>query len=466
MAKEQLLNAVDKHAGTIIGLAQDMWENPEIGYEETYATKISRDVMENAGFSIHNIAGIETGFYAEYGSGHPIIGILGEHDALPGLSQEVLAKQKPVEEGGAGHGCGHNLIGAGSMGGCIALKEIMEAEGIKGTIRYYGCPAEEILSGKTWMATKGVFNDLDICFGWHPMTVTSAPLNIDSIKVNASVSVEFFFKGISSHAGVSPELGRSALDAMEIMNIGANYLREHTRDFTRMHYAPTSKVTAPNIVPAEASVWYFVRAPKKAEVHEVFERLIKCAEGAATMTETEMSYEIKADCYDLLGNETLQKVMNKNLSEVGPVIFDEADKQFAKEIVESGTPAHAPTVKALGLDEETYLHEGILPMLPVGGAAGGSTDVGDVSNIVPTAQFINAASPLGVPNHSWQSTASFGSTIAHKAVVHASKVLAFSAYEALTDGGEIVRQAREEFEAVKVEYVTKLPADFNPYKQP
>lgn len=455
--KNEIFSIVDSKAELIKNLAKKIWEKPEVGFEEKFASSLLKETLKDAGFAIKEVDGIPTAFIAEYGSGSPVIGILGEYDALPNLSQRVSEVKEPINENGNGHGCGHNLIGTGGVGACLAVKEMIEKGQLKGTIRFYGCPAEELLSGKSFMVQKGVFEDLDTALSWHPFNFNATW----GFSANAMISAEFFFKGIAAHAGQEPEKGRSALDAVELMNVGANYLREHTMDGARIHYTITNGGSAPNIVPPDASVWYYVRAPKKSDVYDIFDRLTKIAHGAALMTETEVEYKIKADCYDILNNSSLEELLAKNMNEAGTIEVSEEDKEFARKLVDTVSEnSYKKELNKLGLKKGTYIDERVLGVIGKGTTMGGSTDVGDVSYKVPTAQFSTSSWPIGVAAHSWQSTASTGSELGLKATVYASKVLAGSLYDLLSNGQEILDRAWKEFKENGDEYQTRLPKDF------
>ncbi|MEM0296542.1 MAG: amidohydrolase [Zestosphaera sp.] len=276
--KEEVWRYIEENAEGFVEIARKIWENPELGLQERFASDLQTRVLEENGFRIkRDIGGMPTAFIAEYGSGRPIIGVLGEYDALPGLSQKAKAQREPVREGAPGHGCGHNLLGTAGVAAAIAVKKLMEEGKISGTLRYYGCPAEETLVGKVYMAREGVYNDLDAVITWHPMLLNAAWTSSSL----AMISVRFEFKGIPAHAAASPEMGRSALDAAELMNVGANYLREHVPEKVRIHYSILYGGKEPNIVPDKAVVWYYIRAPDPVLVEEVFERMKKIAQGAA-----------------------------------------------------------------------------------------------------------------------------------------------------------------------------------------
>lgn len=329
MQKKEILDWIDKTETFLTDTARQIWENPELPFGEKLASKLHSSALKEAGFRVRqDLKDMPTAFVAEYGSGHPIIGILGEYDALPHLSQKAAGIREPLEEEAAGHGCGHNLLGTAGIGAVMAIKNGIDDGSIKGTIRYYGCPAEETLAGKVFMAREGVFDDLDTCLSWHPASMNT----VWGCSFLAMNSVMFKFKGVPSHAAAAPHLGRSALDGVELMNVGANYLREHIFEKARLHYVITNGGGAPNIVPGDASVWYYIRAPKRDQVEEIFERLLKVAQGAAMMTETEVEWEILAGCYDVLPNEILGNLIMSNLKEVGSPRFSDDDRKLAEEL--------------------------------------------------------------------------------------------------------------------------------------
>lgn len=449
MSKQQLLTWMDERQADFDDMARRIWAKPQLAYGEDFASSLQQSALSAAGFTVRaGLGGVPTAFVAEYGQDAPIIGILGEFDALPGLSQQASAERNPVVAGGAGHGCGHNLLGTAGVEAVIALRQRMETEGLSGTIRYYGCPAEEVLSGKTFMARDGVFDDLDCALTWHPSSANFA-VNVSSA---ALTSVEYHYSGTTAHAGVAPYLGRSALDAVELMNVGANYLREHVLDGSRIHYTITNGGEAPNIVPDKASVWYFLRAGDREEVDRMLVRLTKIAQGAAMMTETEVTWDIKAGAYHYLVNHTLNDVMYAQAELSGPLGFTDEDHRLAEALVRTVDPQSAANAKKsrvslFGIKEDGLLPEGWVNQKHESPKAmGGSTDVGDVSWIVPTGQIMTTCAPAGVEVHTWQATASFGSAIGLKGMRQAARIMALSAYELLTDrSGSLLKQARDEF---------------------
>ncbi len=461
------LEYVKKNERQFCDLSKDIWEHPELGLHETYAAGLLADALEKANFTIEkNIGGMPTAFTATWGEGRPIIGVLGEYDALPGLSQKASSIKEPMETGGPGHGCGHNQLGVGAMAAAMTANATMEKEGIKGTIVYYGCPAEETLVGKVFMARAGVFDDLDAAITWHPMTVNTTweggATALNSFKLN--------FYGRSAHAGVSPEAGRSALDGVVLTDVGVNYLREHVASTTRIHCVITKGGEAPNVVPDYAQVWYYVRAPRRDQVEEVYARLLDIAKGAALMSGTRVETEFITGCYDFLSNDILAQMLMEKMKQVGPPQYTEEEKVFASELVESVDPTIVENqLQSFKLSREEVgfpLCDKILE--EVGGLGkndkeGGSTDVGDVSYCVPTAQLCTACSPVGIPGHSWQYAASQGTSIGLKGMLFAAKALSLSLLE-LIQNPEVLKAAREEFIQATggKKYVSPLPDGLEP----
>ncbi|MCM3653906.1 amidohydrolase [Metabacillus litoralis] len=464
MGKSNITKWMDENEAKFTDLAKQIWENPELGYNETFASTLQIKTLEEAGFEVTSgIGDVPTAFVAQYGKGKPVIGILGEFDALPGLSQDITPNYNPIVANGPGHGCGHNLLGTAGVNAVIALKERMEVEMLPGTIRYYGCPAEELLSGKTFMARAGIFDDLDCALTWHPGTVNTTA----NFRMQALTAIEFYFSGRTSHAGAAPHLGRSALDAVELMNVGANYLREHVVDGTRIHYQITNGGMAPNVVPDKASVYYFLRGADRKQVEELEERLIKVAQGAAMMTETSVRWEIKAGCYETLPNETLNELMYRQEEAAGPFTFTQEEEKFAEELLQTVDPSvladaknHLMSANASKMLDTAFYHN----MSHFGLSIGGSSDVGDVSWIVPMGQIMTTCAPLGVQFHTWQATASFGSSIGLKGMHYSAKIMALSAYELLLNQDGILEKAKAEFkESTKeISYKPGIPANVKP----
>jgi len=465
-SKEIILNHINDQDEKLTYIATEIWGHPQIALQEEFASALLAKELEEDGFSIEwGVGQMPTAFVATWGHGNPIIGFLGEYDALPGLSQIVSTAKEPIEMGGPGHGCGHNLFGTACMGSVMALKRAMEQENIKGTIRFYGCPAEETLVGKTYMARAGVFDDLDAALSWHPSSTNivwaGSSLAMNSFKVN--------FHGVASHAGVEPESGRSALDGVMLMDVGVNYLREHIIQEARIHSVVTSGGQAPNVVPAYAQVWYFVRAPHRHQVEEIHSRVLDIAKGAALMSGTTHDIEFITGCYDLLPNNTLLNLLLEKMQEVDGIKFTEQERAFAKQLQATfpdGTVErefeHTKKSAASGIiaedDINNPLWEQVLPHSDTPPLSGGSTEVGDVSWITPTGQLTTTCWPLGTPGHSWQTVVSSGSSIGSKGMLFAAKGMALAALDLLTKPDLLAKAQAEFVEAKKgKDYVTPLP---------
>ncbi len=460
---------IEENRQHLISLSDNVWSTPELGLLEEVSSKTLADALEKAGFTVERgVAKMPTAFIATYGSEKPVIGILGEYDALPGLSQDKVPYRKPLEKGAPGHGCGHNLLGVGALGACLAVKQEIESGNIKGTIRFYGSPAEEMFNAKGYMITNGLFDDVDIALTWHP-----ASLNMVSyLTANAVNSVIFKFHGRTAHAAGDPHNGRSALDAVELMNVGCNYLREHMLPDCKLHYCILKGGVAPNIVPDEAEVWYFVRGINRKQAEDLYERVEKVAKGAALMTETEMEIDFLSSMYNTRYTKKIQEVLESKFKEVGVPLFDEEDKKFAEEIRKTFPEGSTEGLLRLVPQEflptaekliEQPLCDIILPPMGQGKSHGGSTDVGDVCYKVPTGEIITACSAIGNPGHSWQYVASSGMSIGHKGMLTAAKVLALTAIEFMQDS-TAVEQAKKEFkEWTKGEqYKSPFPDDLIP----
>lgn len=424
-----VINKLDSQTEAYSAIAQEIWELAEMGYQEKESAALLQQTLSDAGFSItEGVAGIPTAFTAEFGSGAPIIGIMGEYDALPGLSQEAVAEKKSAGKA-AGHACGHHLFGTASTAAAIAVKEWMEANKIKGTIRFYGTPAEEGGSGKVYMVREGLFDDVDIALHWHPSSQNAASAG----AALANKSAKFRFYGVSAHAAGAPEKGRSALDGVEAMNAMVNMMREHIPQEARIHYVITDGGKAPNVVPDFAEVYYYARHNSRDVVIAIFDRMVKAAEGAALGTGTTMDYEMIGGTHELLPNLTLQKLMHDKLSEIGGLTYTPAELAFADKIAISlgQKKADVDTAKAI----QPYKTEA---------RAYGSTDVGDVSFTVPTVGMGAATWVPGTPAHSWQAVAAGGTTIGKKGMMVAAKTLTLTAIE-LFQNKDLVQQAKTEF---------------------
>lgn len=411
--------------------ALQIWDYAELGYKETKSAALHVQNLKNAGFTVEtDVAGIPTAFVASYGTGSPVIGILAEYDALPGLAQEAVAEKKSIEGKAGGHGCGHHLFGTASVSAGIAIKKLIEEKKFTGTIKVYGCPAEEGGSGKVYMVREGLFKNVDAVIHWHPDDENKVYMT----SFIANKSAKFKFYGISSHAAMSPENGRSSLDAVEAMNNMANMMREHIPQETRIHYVITNGGKAPNVVPDYAEVYYYVRHPKREVTVDVFDRITKAAEGAALGTGTTMQYEIVGGTHDLLINKTLASLMQENLEKVGGVVYTEEEKAFGKKIQASFFN------KAPSIEEAST----IKPLQKETNAGGGSSDVSDVSYVVPTVGLEVATWIPGTSAHSWQAVASGGTEIGTKGMLVAAKTMALTAID-LFNKPAVITKAKEEF---------------------
>ena len=471
MDKKEIISAlVDRYNSDIILANDTVWEYAEPGMKEYKTAEFYRQFFEERDFNVEmGVGEVPTAFIASWGEGTPIVGFLGEYDALPTLSQEAsCAVKKPVEEGGYGQGCGHNSLGAAAAGAALAYRDYLKENGLKGTVRFYGCPGEEYGSGKVFMARNGLFDDLDICLTWHPGKIN----RVSTTSSLACISAFYEFRGVSAHAAGNPHLGRSALDAVELMNVGVNYLREHIIPEARVHYAYVNAGgIAPNVVHDYAKVHYFVRAPKIKQAQEIFDRVMDIAEGAAKMTGTTVKRIFHEALCDYNPNRTLEKVMQQAFEEIGAPKFDQADFALAEAFRKTYTQADiADTKKTLedyGMDpdlisEDDVLHTGVLPYVPLNKAMPGSTDVGDVSYCAPTAPIHVVTEALGTPGHSWQVTAQSRSSIANKGNNTAAKVMALTAVMAVSDP-ELLKKAKEELiKSTGGKYECPIPADVKP----
>nr|WP_293299627.1 amidohydrolase [Allomuricauda sp.] len=439
-SQKTILNELDTKTEEYGDIAHQIWDLAEMGYLEEKSSALLQKTLSDAGFSIEKgIAGIPTAFKAEYGSGYPVIAILGEYDALPGLSQQAVPEKKSADKA-AGHACGHHLFGTASTAAAIAVKDWLQSNKIQGTIRFYGCPAEEGGSGKVYMVREGVFNDVDIALHWHPGSQNAASAG----AALANKSAKFRFHGISAHAAGAPERGRSALDGVEAMDHMVNMMREHIPQDARIHYVITNGGKAPNVVPDFAEVYYYARHGKRDVVIDIFDRIVKAAEGAALGTGTTMDYEMIGGTHELLPNLTLQKMMYDNLTKVGGVTYTDEEKAFAEKISE--------TLGAKTLDMKTA--EAIQPYQEEARAYG-STDVGDVSFTVPTAGLGTATWVPGTPAHSWQAVAAGGTSIGTKGMMVAAKTLTLTAMDIFknpktveTAKAELIERRGEDFKYI------------------
>jgi aminobenzoyl-glutamate utilization protein B len=462
---DQIWNLVDAKREPFIELADRVWGMPETCYTEARSVAEHLAEMKRQGFTItENVAGIPTAVIGEAGSGGPVIAILGEYDALPGLSQEAgVAEHRPIPGNGNGHGCGHNLLGSAALLAATGVKDWLAANNMAGRVRYYGCPAEEGGAAKAFMVRAGAFDDVDIAITWHP----NAFFEVAEALSLANTRVDFSFTGRASHAAASPHLGRSALDAVELMNVGVNYLREHMPSDARIHYAIIdSGGIAPNVVQSKARVRYAVRAIDLPQMKELLERVKDCARGAALMTGTTVKIEILAAVSNLLANTPLEEAMQGEFDRLGTPDWDDADRAFAREIqatLQPGDIANSFKRSGIKAKHDMVLHDGVKPLDVKGVPMIGSTDVGDVSWVVPTVQAHAATYAIGTPGHSWQLTAQGKSPAAHKGMVHVAKVMAATAIKALEDPDLIARAKADLAErTAETPYECPIPEGIQP----
>jgi len=415
--KQMIVDYIDSVEDELRDVSDQIWSNPELQYKEYFASSLQKEYLKSKGFHIEEVKGMDTAFIATYGSGEPVIGILGEYDSLAGLSQKMIEDEK-----------------------------------VSGTVKYFGTPAEEDLSGKIFMIDKGCFDEVDCAFSWHPFDINT-PIRIPTL---ANYSIKFRFRGISAHAAQAPQNGRSALDAVELMNVGCNYLREHIFDSCRIHYSITDGGGAPNIVPAFAEVWYYVRGVKMEHVQSVFERVVDVAKGAALMTSTQMEYEIISGVYDYLPNTALTGILSENMKAIGTQNYNEKDIEFAKALSKNKSKADRSMVANVLSGNlniiENYLHTEVTDdtviqnnCIPL------SLDIGDISYIIPTAQCSCSVWPIGVSAHTWQSCSSAGSDMGFKAMLLASKSIACTVFDVMDDK-KVVEKAKEELIGKKGEF--------------
>lgn len=446
--QQTAVGEVDRLADSIKNMNQSLWKFAEVGLQEQKSSELLVKILREGGFDVKTgTSGMPTAFVATYGSGKPIIGILAEYDALPGMSQKVAPQRDPVTEGAAGHACGHSGLGSGAVGAALAAKAAMEKHNLKGTLRLYGTPAEETLIGKVYMTLDGQFDDLDVCLHWHPAAKNEAWAG----SSKAMVSAKFTFKGTPSHAAVSPESGRSALDAVELMNVAANYMREHLKEDARTHYVIVDGGGQPNVVPPIATVWYFVRANSHQDVEFNFRWLEDIAKGAALMTHTTMSVQIDTDCHEIIPNAPLAERITRNLELVGAPSFTDDEQTFAKRL-QVPLSEDFGTQFPLAIDSRVH-RAAVNPAL-----SKGSTDVGDISWRVPTGGLHTTCFMAESPGHSWQNVACIGSTIGEKGTLYAAKVLAVMALDLFEDP-QLIAAARMDWSerTKKLKYSTLVP---------
>lgn len=466
MDKDTAVDWISKNEAQIIDVSQKVWEWAELGLVEYKSSELIAKTLEEYDFSVdRGVADMPTAFVATYGNSGPVIGIMGEYDALPGISQKATTEKEPLVEGAPGHGCGHNIHGASGMAGAIAVRMALEKHGFPGTVKFFGCPAEENYSGKVFMVRDGFFEGVDAALSHHPNWMNRASLT-SSLAVN---SVKFHFRGVSSHAAASPDRGRSALDAVELMNIGVNFMREHIVQEARIHYVVERGGEQPNVVPPYARSWYYVRAPERHQVDQIYEWVLKTADGADLMARTTHEVEFLEGAYNLLPNKRLSELVTSNMRDIGAPEYDKKEMGFAKRIASTITKED----KAAGLRQtkrphwEKLMDEIMDRSIPDawddGEVMPGSTDVADVSWVTPTMEFNTATCALGIPFHSWQMVSMSGMSIGHKSLLFAAKTLAASALDLLTKP-ELLKSVKAEFIERKAgrEYKCPVPKGIKP----
>jgi aminobenzoyl-glutamate utilization protein B len=445
---DAVLARVAAHADRFGAVSRQIWETPELGFHETKSSAALQQELRANGFQVvANVAGMPTGFTATFGSGKPVIALMGEFDALPGLSQKDVPSLAPVEPGAPGQGCGHNLLGAASALAAVAIKEEMQAKGIKGTLRFYGTPAEEGGGGKIYMIHAGLFKDVDAVLAWHPGD--SNRVNMSSLLANNGGRFKFY--GVASHAAAAPDRGRSALDGVMIFLNSVEYLREHVPQETRIHYIITNGGSAPNIVPAFAEANLVARNPDAVVLAGIWERILDCARAGALASGTRMEFEQGTNYSNVLPNDELTQVLGKAMQKAGGYEYTPTEKAFAVELQKTlAGPSHSPGPEKV----QTDMSEGV-------GSA--SSDAGDVSWVVPTAQFTAATFVPGVSAHTWQAAACAGTTIGRKGMVVAARTLAVAAMELFENPSE-VKAAHDAFEKRLAgrSWTTRIPADGKP----
>ena len=461
MDKKLIYATVDDQASKLTALSDRIWEFAELSMMEVQSTNAYLEILEAEGFTVHkNLCGMATAFAGSYGEGRPVIGILGEYDALSGLSQVPgITTKQPLVEGGCGQGCGHNLLGAASLGAAIAVKEAIKAGHLKGTVVFYGCPGEEGCAGKTFMARDGEFRDLDAALTWHPGDTNEITTGSNA----ASIQIEYSFTGIAAHAANNPEVGRSALDAAELMNVGVQFLREHMEQTCSVHYSfADAGGLSPNVVQPTAKLIYMVRGESVRKAKALMKRVNKIAQGAALMTETEVTWRQIDGTSSTVSNEVLEELLYQNLLEAPLPQYTEEEITFAAGLRTtyevSGLPGKLTNenrklrsfVAEKTKNGRCAINHFVFPYYPSNRFNPGSSDVGDVSWLTPTAQFDAVTIPSGCPAHSWQTVSSGKTGLAHKGLLYAAKVLAGATADLMTDP-EILKKARAEFKETTAE---------------
>jgi len=457
---------IEDNKERLVEISDKIWELAELGLIEFKSSALLADELKKHGFKVERgVAGMPTAFVASWGKGKPVIGLLGEYDALPGLSQKSVPQQEPLKSGKPGHGCGHNIYGTSATAAAIAVRKALEKSGIRGTIKFFGCPAEENFSGKVYMVREGCFDGIDAAICHHPSSMNAASLRSGL----AIVSAKFHFYGKAAHAGGSPEQGRSALDAVELMNVGVNYLREHVIQDARIHYVVEKGGNQPNIVPHYARSWYYVRAPERDEVEYIFDWIVDVAKGAAMMTRTELKTEFEAGLYNVIPNRTIAELIVKNMRRIGLPKYSREELKFAEEIAK--TIPHESKVTQLKKTKrpgwerlvDKLMDDEVPDPWGDGEYMHGSTDVADVSWHVPTVEFGTATWVLGTPGHSWQNVAQSRVGLGHKSLIFSAKVMAGTVLDLLADE-KLVAKAKEEHRQRlgNRKYKSPIPADHKP----
>ncbi|MCY4466155.1 MAG: amidohydrolase [Chloroflexi bacterium] len=461
--RQDIADWLDEHQARFTAMSDEIWDNPELQFVEFKASKLQADFLAAEGFRIEwDIGGLSTAFAAEWGNGKPVIAFAGEYDALPGLSQRDQNSPDPLEAGGPGHGCGHNLLGTGCLAAALAFKEWLKSTGRAGTVRYYGCPAEEGGSGKVFMGRAGAFDDLDATFNWHPWYINTA-MKGSMLSVNRYY---FRFHGKTAHAAADPHSGRSALDALELMNIGVNYLREHVTDDVRLHYAILSGGLAPNVVPDFAESYYYVRANEAQTLDDVSQRVIRIAHGAAMMTDTQVEVVYKSGSTRVLSNEVLADLQYEMMRELGGIDFSDEEQAYAAAINEHFGDANVRSlVDRYGVDADAArqgLIGDVLPSRDKGYVSPGSTDMGDMSWYAPCSMLQTATWASRAAAHSWGVVATGRTSIGHKGMMFAAKVMALAAGELVLSPDRLAN-AQAEFQAAieRKPYVCPIPDEVN-----
>lgn len=432
--KRNIVESVEKHKANLIEISDGIWEQAETAFEEHKSSKLLADYAEEQGFQVERgVAGIPTAFVATYGAGRPVISVLGEFDALPGLSQDTLPNKSPLEEGAPGHGCGHNVFGAGSLGAAIAIKEQIEDGKLKGTVKFIGTPSEEKFFGKIWMVREGIWDDVDVNISWHPSSKIQA--DVQSSLALVDFKIEFF--GQAAHASSDPWNGRSASDALELYTTGVNYYREHVKPTVRMHYHIQDGGQVVNVVPDYSRLWMRVRDTKRSGMMPVYERLMEMAQGAAIMADVDYKVSLISGIYETLVNREGGKIMQKNLELLGPIEYTDAEMEFGKQIQEATGKEQVGMDSSINPLEETKENPG-----------GGSTDVGDVSWNVPNINLSATIAPKGTPWHSWAVVACGGMSIGHKGLTYSSKAMAMTMAD-LFENPKLVEKVKAEYKERK-----------------